>query len=241
MVKGNNILIKKTPIFLPLIFVLCSMLIGCGTANKPVDNSAQVKNDKFVEDESVVEVNIDEAVNIAYASANEFYDNLELTEIHSYDNDEIPSIDAGTDGKREWWYVNFANDDNNYVSVLVCDGKVQSIVPMDENGNNGLFSMDDITVTVNQVIATASDYGLRGGNPNVADEWVSGLNFKIEYSSLTDAPDDKCLFYEVIGISSNGNFAHVDIDANTGDVLLAEEKIELKDDDFQWKPLNKIE
>ena len=233
----KNIFKEKKYIYLPLNLVLCVMLIGCGTANKHITDTTQKKVDDTDVEKTNEEVSINEAVDIAYKKANEFYDDLELTEIHSYDNDEYPSEDSGIDGKREWWYVNFANTDNNYVSVLICDGKIQSVVPMEENGNNGLFSMDDITVTADQVINIATNYGLRGGNPNVEEEWVSGFNYKIEYSSLTDMPDDKRLFYEVIGISQDGNLAHVDVDATTGDVLLAEEKIEFTNDNFQWRSL----
>jgi len=52
---------------------------------------------------------------------------------------------------------------------------------------------------------------------------------------LISEPDVERIFMEVIGISPNGNFAHVDIDAETGEVLLAEEKFEYEDGTAEWK------
>ena len=46
------------------------------------------------------------------------------------------------------------------------------------------------------------------------------------------------IFLEVIGISPNGNFAHVDFDAATGECVLAEEKIEYSNGDVEWVKFN---
>ena len=142
---------------------------------------------------------------------------------------------AGANGKRQWWYVSFANEKLNYVDILVCDGQIEAVVPIDENGHNGLIDLSDVNMTAEQAVKKAQEMGLRGGNPNNEEEWVSGYNFKMSYASLVSSPDDKKIFLEVIGISPNGNFAHIDFDATTGEVILSEEKIEYSNGDAEWK------
>lgn len=68
--------------------------------------------------------------------------------------------------------------------------------------------------------------------------WVSGYNFKMSYASLVSSPNDYIILLEVIGISPNGNFAHIDFDAATGELLLAEEEIEYSNGDVEWKSFN---
>lgn len=41
-----------------------------------------------------------------------------------------------------------------------------------------------------------------------------------------------------ISISPNGNFAHIDFDAATGELLLAEEEVEYNNGDVEWKSFN---
>lgn len=67
---------------------------------------------------------------------------------------------------------------------------------------------------------------------------MSGYNFKMSYSSLADTPDDRRIFLEVIGISPDENFAHIDFDAVTEEVLLAQEKIEYQKGEVEWKEFN---
>lgn len=169
-----------------------------------------------------VEISLEKAVSLGASVANKYYDDLKLTEVHSYDNDEYRRKNAGDNGCREWWYVNFANNNNNYVNVLIRDGKVYSVTPIDNNGNNGLFMIDDVKMSSKQAVNIAKKYGMRGGNPKVEDEWVSGYNFKLEYASFTDDEDEVVLCFEVIGVSKKGKLMHVDFDAATGEVLLVE-------------------
>lgn len=190
--------------------------------------------------DSKVEVSMEEAIEIAQAEADRYYDNLMLTEVHSYDNDEVRDIKAGESGKREWWYVNFANDELNYVNVLIEDGEIVSVHNFDNNGNNGIFDLADVKITAEEAVHMAQEIGLRGGDPQ-KEEWVAGYNFKLSYASLQSSPEDIKLFLEIIGISPEGNFAHVDFDATTGELLLAEEKIEHVNGDVEWKTFIQIE
>lgn len=182
---------------------------------------------------------MEEAIQIAEQEADQYYKDLKLTEIHSYDNDIMPDINAGVDGKREWWYVNFANEKLNYVNVLIQDGEVCVVHTSDENGNNGLFELEEVQMTSADAVQKAREMGLKGGNPDSEEEWVSGYNFKVAYGSLVECPDDKRIFFEVIGVSPNGNFAHVDFDAVTGELLLAEEEIEYENGETEWIELKK--
>lgn len=181
------------------------------------------------------ELSLEDAVAIAQKEAARYYSNLHLTDVYSYDNDRIPQISSGADGRRQWWYVNFANEEENFVSILIADGEILSTVHFDKNANHGFFDLSDVKLSAKQAALKARALGLRGGNPRNQNEWVSGLNFKLSYASLADSPDDIRLFFEVIGISPAGNFAHVDFDAVTGELLLAEEKIEYANGDVEWR------
>ena len=179
-----------------------------------------------------IEISLEEAISIGKEEADKFYDDLFLTEIHSYDNDQFLDQSAGSDGKREWWYVNFANEKLNYVSVLISGGEVVNAEHFDENGNPGLIDLEDIKLTAKEAVQKAKEKGLKGGDPE--NDWASGYNFKLSYASLANSPDDKRLFFEVIGISPDGFFAHVDFDAATGELLLAQEEIDSEADTI-WR------
>lgn len=180
------------------------------------------------------EISMEEAIALGMEKGSEYYENLFVTEVHSYDNDYERSITAGTDGKRQWWYVDLANEDQNYVSILIKDGKIDQVEHYDNNGNSGLIDLKEVTMTSEEAARKAKELGLKGGDPSDEDDWVSGYNFKLSYASLADTPDEERIFLEVIGISPNGNFAHIDFDASTGEVLLSEEKIENSESGLGW-------
>lgn len=187
---------------------------------------------------------MEEAIALGMEEAEKYGVNLKLTEVHSYDNDSERYIDAGEDGQRQWWYVSFANEELNYLDVLICNGELYRVQFFEANGNNGLIEIDDVQMTAQEAVQEAKEMGLRGGDPdNEEEEWVSGFNFKLEYASLASDPDNDIIFLEVIGISPNGNFAHVDFDAATGELLIVEEetadgwsewgKTDVQDDDME--------
>lgn len=181
-----------------------------------------------------VEISMEEAISIGIKEAEKHYDGLCLTEIHSFDNDQTIDRSAGSDGKRQWWYVDFANEDNNYVSVLIADAQPVEVVCYDDNWNAGLIDLSSVALTSEDAVKKAQDMGLIGGNPENGVDWASGYHFKLQYASLMESPDDRKVFFEVIGISPNGNFAHVDLNAVTGECLLAEEKIEYDNGEVEW-------
>ena len=43
------------------------------------------------------------------------------------------------DGKRQWWYVNFANENKNYVSILISDGEIDVVEHFDNNANTDVY------------------------------------------------------------------------------------------------------
>lgn len=180
-------------------------------------------------------ISMEEVVELALAEGAKYYDNLQLTEIHSYDNDVVRSIDAGKDGKREWWYVNLANEQKNYVSMLFQNREIMLTMNYDSNGNGGLFTIDEVKITCEEAVQKARELGIRGGNPEVEEEWVSGYNFQLSYGSLTEAPDNRFLMLGVIGISENGNLARVYFNAATGEIVLAEEEVEHADGSLEYR------
>ncbi|MCL2254591.1 MAG: hypothetical protein FWC09_09120 [Lachnospiraceae bacterium] len=259
---------NRNRIIVILSIILISMiLVSCSSENSieqitdmPVDESVLIENtiesnnqpihEEIIEVDSLEviveleeentknEISMEDAINIAIEASGGYYSGLKLTRVHSYDNDRERNIESGTDGKREWWYVTFGNEKLNYVIVLIVAGEVVNIDAFDESGNNGLFELSEIKMTSEEAVRKAKELGLRGGNPNNEDEWISGYNFQLSYESLIATPDDKKIFLEVIGISPDGNFARVDFDAMTGELLLAEEKIEHDNGDIEWKGFN---
>ena len=183
-------------------------------------------------------ISMEDAISVGREEAVKYYNDLQLTEIHSYDNDYILDNSAGDDGKRQWWYVNFANENKNYVSILISDGEIDVVEHFDNNANTGLLDLSEINLTAEEAVKKAQKMGLVGGNPDNERDWISGYNFKMSYGSLAESPDDIRIFLEVIGISPNGNFAHVDFDAATGECVLAEEKIEYSNGDVEWVKFN---
>lgn len=186
-------------------------------------------------EEDKIEISMEDVISMGKDEAVGYYDDLQLTSVYSYDNDYNRSAVSGENGKREWWYVNFANEKNNFVSILIADGAVQHVEHFDQNGNNRIIDMDDVNMTADEAVQRAKEYGLTGGDPDNEAHWVSGYNFKMSYASLVSSPDDYRIFLEVIGISPNGNFAHIYFDAATGELLLAEEEIEHSNGDTEWK------
>ena len=89
-------------------------------------------------------------------------------------------------------------------------------------------------MTAEEAVARAVEIGLIGGNPDDESQWVSGYNFNLSYGSLVSEPDIYRVFLEVIGISPNGNFAHIDFDATTGECILVEEKWEYENGNVAW-------
>lgn len=232
--KGNllgNLHVVKVVVCFVLIAIT---LTSCSQKDSVDDGNVNLPDEKDIK----IEISMEDVVFIGMDEAVKYYDDLQLTSVYSYDNDYDRTIVAGEDGKREWWYVNFANKNNNYVSILIVDGDVEHVEYFDQNGQNKLIDMDDVNMTSDEAVQRAKEIGLMGGDPNNESQWVSGYNFKMSYASLVSSPDDYRIFLEVIGISTNGNFAHVDFDATTGELLLAEEKIEYSNGDVEWKSFN---
>jgi hypothetical protein len=185
-----------------------------------------------------IEISMEEAIAIGLTAATEYFDNLQLTCVYTWDADKEPMITTGEDGKRELWYAWYANEEGNLVIVLIVGGEVFHVDAFEESGNGGLIDTSEITVTSAEAVMKAKELGLRGGNPENEYEWVSGFNFDLRYASLLVTPDDMRLFLQVIGASPNGNFARIDFDAVTGELLLAEEQIIHEDGSLEWREFN---
>ena len=219
-------------------------LTACSQGNSMDMETAEVSRESNDNESSKksennkIEISMEDAISVGMEEAATYYNDLQLTEIHSYDNDYSLDNSSGDDGKRQWWYVNFANDNKNYVSILIGDGEIDIVEHFDNNANTGLLDLSEINLTAEEAVKKAREMGLAGGNPDNGRDWISGYNFKMSYGSLAESPDDIRIFLEVIGISPNGNFAHVDFDAATGECVLAEEKVEYSNGDVEWVKFN---
>lgn len=237
---GKNL--KKCIICLLAMEAAAMLICGCGKESAE-GNNVVAESEIFVPEDTVPPqteeensgISIEEVIELALAEGEKYYDNLRLTEVHSYDNDRIRRIDAGSDGNREWWYVDLANEEMNYVSMLFHNDELMLTMNYDNNGNYGLYDIDEMKITCAEAVQKAKELGIRGGNPEVEEEWVSGYNFQLMYGSLVEAPDDRILMLGVIGISENGNFTRVDFDAATGEIVLAEERVERADGSMEYR------
>lgn len=234
--------LKKCIICLLAMAAAAMLICGCGKESTE-GNNVVAETEIFVPEDTVPPqteeensgISIEEVIELALAEGEKYYDNLRLTEVHSYDNDRIRRIDAGSDGNREWWYVDLANEEMNYVSMLFHNDELMLTMNYDNNGNYGLYDIDEMKITCAEAVQKAKELGIRGGNPEVEEEWVSGYNFQLMYGSLVEAPDDRILMLGVIGISENGNFTRVDFDAATGEIVLAEERVERADGSMEYR------
>lgn len=234
--------LKKCIICLLAMEAAAMLICGCGKESAE-GNNVVAESEIFVPEDTVPPqteeensgISIEEVIELALAEGEKYYDNLRLTEVHSYDNDRIRRIDAGSDGNREWWYVDLANEEMNYVSMLFHNDELMLTMNYDNNGNYGLYDIDEMKITCAEAVQKAKELGIRGGNPEVEEEWVSGYNFQLMYGSLVEAPDDRILMLGVIGISENGNFTRVDFDAATGELVLAEERVERADGSMEYR------
>ena len=121
------------------------------------------------------------------------------------------------------------------MSIIICDGAVDVVEHFDRNWNNGLLDQADIKLTAKEAAELAKKLGMRGGNPENPEDWAYGYHFKMSYDALAVTPEDRRIFLEVIGVSPDGNFAHIDFDAVTGELLLAVEEIEHENGETEWR------
>ena len=183
----------------------CSQVNSMGVEISEVAEESNDTESSKNSENNKIEISMEDAISMGREEAVKYYNDLQLTEIHSYDNDQSLDNSAGDDGKRQWWYVNFANENKNYVSILISDGEIDVVEHFDDNANTGLLDLSEINLTAEEAVKKAQKMGLAGGNPDNGIDWVSGYNFKMSYASLTESPDDIRIFLEVIGISPNGN------------------------------------
>ncbi len=214
---------RKRILYLLVISAAAGMLYGCSEESTEKDFVWELSSKDPEEEKALAEtveedygISMEDVIELALAEGKKYYDDLHLTEVHSYDNDSFRRQEAGSDGSREWWYVNLANEQMNYVSILFNGDNIMTTMNYDSSGNYGLFDMDEVKLTCAEAVQKAKELGIRGGNPEVEEEWVSGYNFQLMYGSLVEAPDDRILMLGVICISENGNFARVYFVAATG-------------------------
>jgi len=180
------------------------------------------------------EISMEEAIAMGTAEAEARNEGLRLTRIHSYDNDSIRSAAAGADGRRQWWVVRFGGEDGRRMDAIVCDGAIVAVETAAEDGCAAPIDLARVRLTAAEAVTAAKRVGLRGGNPDDEDEWVSGYNFRLSRAASEEESDKGRIVLEIIGISPAGNFAYADFDAQTGELLAAREKIGRCGEDVRW-------
>ena len=123
------------------------------------------------------------------------------------------------------------------MDAVVCDGAIVAVETAAEDGRAAPIDLARVRLTAADAVTAAMRIGLRGGNPDDEDEWVSGYNFRLSRAAAGDGPDKGRIVLEIIGISPAGNFAYADFDAETGELLSAREKIERSGEDVRWVDL----
>lgn len=183
-------------------------------------------------DEKKIEISMEDAEQIGRIAANKHYKDMNLAEIHSYDNDEELSQKAGEDGKRQWWVAEYGDSYGNVVSIIIKNGAIVHVEDEVESIHGKCIFSTDL-LTSKQAVEIARKEGLLPGNPENNIDWTSGYNFKLSYGSLNGREEEQIMM-EVIGISPNGNFAHVILDAETGVVLIKEEQV-VDNEEYKWE------
>lgn len=177
----------------------------------PTEEAQEDSNGEFC-------ISIEKAASIGLNEAEKYYPEMKLVNIYSYPDDVYPDID-GEDGKRSWWFVDCANEKNNFVSILIYNSKILDVEQWNSRENNGTFELDDMGISIEQSIKKAKDYGITGGNAKKNE--LAGYNFSLGYQQIDD---QKKLTLIISGTDVNsGKVARLSLDATNGEVLTHEE------------------
>jgi hypothetical protein len=211
---------------LSFLFILSLTVLTSCTTREADDHNYE---------ETIIFISMEDAMALVLEIGKDYYDDLTVTKVHSHDNDTKPSSSAGEDGTRQMWTIALGNEADDSVTAYIKNGVAINVLPFESISNNGLIPMNQLNMTAKEAVEAAKKTGLRGGNPDIVEEWVSGYNFDLEFGSLVKAPGVRRVFLTVIAISPDGNFARVTFDAQTKELVLSEEKIEYEDGSVIWQ------
>lgn len=165
-----------------------------------------------------------EAAELSISEAKKWAEDATLVYITSVDTSDS-NYESGSDGTRRAWtcFLESKIKNSSYL-VGIYDGKVTK---SEEDGGEGTSTRPpiDINSIVDspEALNIAKKKGLQASGKK-QDEWIKGYDYMLRYAELSNDLDTSYLAILVYGISPNGNFAHVVIDATTGDILNASEE-----------------
>lgn len=180
------------------------------------------------------ETTMKEAISIAYTKVKDLDPDAKLAKIISTDARVEPSEESGSNGTRPVWNVTFTDTKSNAeYNIFVSCGKAEIFEDKNKVVRKAI-SDSDIKIDSTDAIKIAKEQKeLKPGIPN--KDFAIGYHFNIYYASLNGAASDK-LIMQVIGISPNGNFAHVNIDASNGNIIDSSEKTYDENGKAIWTP-----
>lgn len=180
------------------------------------------------------ETTMKEAISIAYTKVKELSPDAKLAKIISTDARVEPSAESGANGTRAVWNVTFTDTKSNAeYNIFVSCGKAEVLEDKNKVVRKAI-SDSDIKIDSTDAIKIAKEQKeLKPGIPN--KDFAIGYHFNIYYAPLNGAASDK-LIMQVIGISPNGNFAHVNIDASNGNIIDSSEKTYDENGKAIWTP-----
>lgn len=165
-------------------------------------------------------ITMKEAVEIASKDAKKWSKDAKLIKIISTDAIDKPSIRSGELGKRNTWNLKFADTKSNFeYEIFVSNGEVV-VQNQIEFGKKKQINDSDFILDSSEALAIAKEH--KKLKPGL--DWAIGYHFNLEYASYSDKLGKDYLIIQVIGLSPKGNFAHVDIDEITGEIISSSEK-----------------
>lgn len=108
-----------------IVFVVLLLLISIGAAEKLSARTLQSTEDKFEVDVHQ-ELSIKQAVELAYPSALEWDENVQLLQAINIDLEDKAEKQIGSNGKRKYWNISFGvPDTNKYFLVTIYKGEIE--------------------------------------------------------------------------------------------------------------------
>jgi hypothetical protein len=181
-----------------------------------------------------------EAISKGYEYVNELSTDANLTMIMSADAKEKQTIHSGELGKRRIWNLEFndttktGNDGTTTCYVIkITDNKVTDCKSTKATNNT---KIENLTSTLILDSTDAVKIAKNQKLLNPGKDWATGYHFKMVYFPLDEKHKDQRLIIEVVGLSPNGNFAQVDIDGKSGNIVKAIERTHMDDNgNAVWK------
>lgn len=223
--KGAAILVVL--IAIAFIMVFLSLL---NSGNKK--NEISIEPVKIIAQETA-DITAKEAIEIGYNEAKKSITEPLFIRLNSTDSNDNPTIESGTNGKRNAWYISFGNQGTKVVSYLIVNRTIEE-THLDDvselygsiNLEPGLHKASDLMIDSDEAVKIAIERkDLRPGDPARPEDWLIGYHFQIVDVEITPNEINKRLVIIVSGISPNGHLANVTIDQKTSDILGAGEQV----------------